>query len=279
MKRDIIRIDENLCNGCGRCIPGCPEGALQIIDNKARLVSDLFCDGLGACIGTCPQGAIAVESREAVPYDERRVMENIVRQGANTILAHLRHLDDHGEQGYLAQAVAFLQERGLPVPDFRDRGDRCGCPGTAARELRHDDRPETAGEGPTAEPPSRLGNWPVQLQLLNPQASVFDGADLLVAADCVPFAFAGFHERFLKNRVPIVFCPKLDRVIDQYVAKLAEIFRLHPIRSIAIVRMEVPCCGGVKVVVQRALEAAGKEIPLRETTISLEGGILDEVHP
>lgn len=278
MKRSIITIDEARCNGCGQCIPGCPEGALQIIDGKARLVSDLFCDGLGACIGTCPQGAIAIEEREAEPYDERRVMANVVTQGANTILAHLRHLHEHGETGYLQQALEYLGEHNLPIPDYKKpaAAHHGGCPGAQARELRRPAPASTTAVDATdaAEPVSELRAWPLQLQLVNPHAAVFDDADLLITADCVPFAYAGFHQRFLRGKTPIIFCPKLDPVIDQYIAKLAAIFTLHAVRSITIVHMEVPCCSGVTAVVHRALEAAGAAIPITEHVISLGGEVL-----
>ncbi|HEX7502965.1 MAG TPA: 4Fe-4S binding protein, partial [Acidobacteriota bacterium] len=245
MKRKIIRIDHDLCDGCGQCLPNCPEGALQLIDQKARLVSDLFCDGLGACIGTCPLGAIRVEEREAEPYDERRVMANIVPQGANVIRAHLAHLAAHDEQRYLEQARQYLREKGIPLPEAgkaegvpeggchprrggvpEGNAPEGDCPGSQLHDRRGQEiahpAPPHAAEA-TAAAPSQLRTWPVQLQLLNPQASFFDDADLLIAADCVPFAYSPFHEDFVKGRIPIIFCPKLDRTIDEYLDKLTAI--------------------------------------------------------
>jgi NAD-dependent dihydropyrimidine dehydrogenase PreA subunit len=305
MKRNIISIDDTRCTGCGQCIPDCPEGALQLIDGKARLVSDLFCDGLGACIGTCPEGAISVIEREAVPYDEKTVMENIVRQGVPVIKAHLEHLAGHGQIALYDQAVEYLIENGIPIPDHappvrapRKRtavpaaeqmsrqgaglhtsaqdvcpsgsggpGPFAGCPGSAARSILRTGPRQPVG-GTTA---SELRQWPVQLTLLNPAAPYFEHADLLVAADCVPFAYAGFHQELLRGRIVIIFCPKLDSGIEGYIDKLAEIFSLHAIRSITVALMEVPCCSGVRYVVDKALEKAGTKIPVSEKTITING--------
>ncbi|HLP60927.1 MAG TPA: 4Fe-4S binding protein [Candidatus Deferrimicrobium sp.] len=281
MKRQIIRIDEDKCNGCGQCVPGCPEGALQIIDDKARLISDLFCDGLGACIGNCPQGAIVIEEREAEPYDERKVMANIAKQGANVIRAHLLHLKEHNESAYLKTAVEYLQEQGIDVPTLihanAHTGVHTGCPGAAMRDMRSQktqpgQQPAGAMNHVTVE--SQLRQWPVQLQLINPRAPYLQDADLLVAADCVPFAYANFHERFLKDKALIIFCPKLDQTIDQYIEKLTAIFLNNNIKSISVVHMEVPCCSGTVYLVQKALEQAKKIIPIKDYTISLAGEII-----
>lgn len=274
MQRQIITIDDEKCTGCGQCIPGCPEGALQIIDNKARLVSDLFCDGLGACLGTCPEGAITVEEREAEPYDERRVMQNIVKQGANTIKAHLKHLADHGENTLLAQAIAFLEEKDIPVPDYKCKGDveACGCASGSAQAL--DKQAPVSVQTATGKIASELRQWPLQLHLINPHAEYFDNADLLISADCVPYSYGDFHRRFLKGKIVITLCPKLDKDIDRYTVKMADIFRLHNIRSLSIVRMEVPCCGGTEFIIQKALEKAGKVRMVKLTVISLQGEIL-----
>jgi len=273
MKRQIIRIDEELCNGCGQCITGCPEGALQIIDGKARLVSDLFCDGLGACIGTCPQGAIIVEEREAEPYDERRVMVGIAAKGTSVIAAHLQHLREHGENGYLREALEYLQEQGVPVPVAAVHHGG-GCPGSRERTIAP--RPAARQAGPLEETGSELRQWPVQLALVNPASPSFDDADLLVVADCVPFAYGDFHRHFLAGRSLVMFCPKLDARIDEYVEKLAEVFSRHRVRSVTALRMEVPCCGGVRMVVQKALEKSGVSVPMREYIIAIDGGIVGE---
>ncbi len=272
MKREIIEIDEKKCNGCGLCIPGCPEGALQIIDGKARLVSDLFCDGLGACIGDCPQGAISVVEREAEPYDEAIVMDNIIKAGPNTIKAHLKHLKDHGEIEYFNQAVAILLKKGLSIPKVDE--ESCpsgGCPGTAAQTITHEDKPPTSVQ---VDFQSQLKQWPVQLHLINPNAPYLENADLLLAADCVPFAYPNFHDRFMKGKIVINLCPKLDKDIEKYVDKLAEIFKNKSIKSLTIVRMEVPCCGGTEWIVQKAMEKAGKLIMPRVNIVSIKGEIV-----
>ena len=290
MKRKIITIDEELCTGCGECIPDCPEGALQIIDGKARLVSDLFCDGLGACIGTCPEGAISVIEREADPYSEKAVMAKVAPQGQAVIRAHLEHLASHGEMGLYRQALEYLAENGVPVPEHRDgrtrgvsvqvapgagHGAACpsgGCPGSAARAI---ERGPSIGTGPEGHhPESELRQWPVQLRLLNPDAAYFDNADLLIAADCVPIARAGFHREFLRGRIAIIFCPKLDADLDDYVDRLAAILSRHEIRSITVVRMEVPCCSGIRFVVDRAIERSGQHLPVVDQTISIRGEAL-----
>jgi len=268
MKRKIIEIDEEKCTGCGLCIPDCPEGALQIIDGKARLVSDLFCDGLGACIGTCPEGAICVVEREAEPYSEEAVMEKIVPQGAGVIKAHLEHLLGHGEEALYHRAIDYLNANEIPVPPHEIPACPAACPGSMARTLPERD---AAKREPAARVGSELRQWPVQLTLVNPAASYFDDADLLVSGDCVPFAYGDFHRDFLQGKILLIFCPKLDADIEGYITKLAEIFSRHTIRSITVLRMEVPCCGGVRYVVDEALKRAGKEIPVAEKTITLQG--------
>ena len=303
MKRKIIKIDEEKCTGCGLCIPDCPEGALQVIDGKARLISDLFCDGLGACIGTCPEGAIEVEEREAEEYDEWRVMENVVKQGQNVIKAHLKHLKDHKQDEFLSQAIDFLKTNKLDIPDeYKDKkqlqhplpqmgcpgammmdfgksgekGEKqafTGCPGAMMRDLASNDEAIPAVSN-TVTQKSQLRQWPVQLQLLNPQAPYFKNAHLLIAADCVPFTYHNFHQRFLKDKILVVFCPKLDKTIQEYVEKLAEIFKTQNIQSVTLVHMEVPCCFGLERVVQKALQIAGKNIIIKDYTISVRGEIV-----
>jgi len=272
MKRQIIKINEGKCTGCGLCIPNCPEGALQIIDGKARLISDLFCDGLGACIGNCPENAITTEEREAEPYNEEIVMENIIAAGPNTIRAHLKHLLEHGEFGFYQEAKDILVKNGLPIPEIKETSQACagGCPGSAAQEIITTNTSDSAPENVQ----SQLGQWPVQLQLINPNAAYFDNADLLITADCVPFAFANFHERFMKGKIVITFCPKLDQTIPQYIEKLARIFSTHTVKSITLIRMEVPCCGGTEIIIQRALEQAGKTMMVKVNVISIKGDIL-----
>jgi Pyruvate/2-oxoacid:ferredoxin oxidoreductase delta subunit len=280
MLRKIISIDEEKCTGCGKCIPDCPEGALRIIEGKARLVSDLFCDGLGACIGTCPEGAICVVEREAGEYDEKTVMETIAKQGEPVIRAHLEHLIGHRQAEFYRQAIGFLSDHQIPVP--LHKGPEChegsgqhghnpfmACPGSAARSIERE--PHTGETRPVENSGSELRQWPIQLQLLNPSAPYFDNADLLVSADCVPFAYADFHRDFLKDKIVIMFCPKLDADIEGYITKLAEIFTRHKIKSITVLRMEVPCCGGVRHVVDKALGKAGQGIPVIEHMITIAG--------
>lgn len=271
MKRKIIKINEEKCNGCGMCIPDCPEGALQVIDGKARLISDLFCDGLGACIKACPQDAMIIEEREAEPYDEFKVMENIVKGGSNVIKAHLEHLKDHGEDKLFSQAVQYLKENGFEIPEILPKTLACGCPGTMQKDLRKEDKTQNTQ---TVSTQSELNNWPIQLKLMNPHAPYLNNADLVIAADCSAFAYPNFHSKFLKDRILIMFCPKLDSDLESYVDKLTIIFKEHNIKSISIVHMEVPCCSGVEAVVTQALQRACKNIVIKDYTISLKGEII-----
>jgi Fe-S-cluster-containing hydrogenase component 2 len=289
MKRKIINIDAEKCNGCGLCIPNCPEGAIQIIDQKARLVSDLACDGLGACLGHCPQGAITIEEREAEAYQEKIVMATIVKQGENTLIAHLKHLHDHKQHEYLQEAVDYLKENNMSIPEFKEEKQHhtdshkhehhheetpsaCGCAGGAAK--RFAPKSEDYYDSQTGKIESELRQWPVQLHLINPNADYFDNADLLISADCVPYSYGDYHRKFLKGKIVITLCPKLDRDIDSYIDKLAEIFSRHTLKSLSIVRMEVPCCGGTEIIVQKALEKAGKLHFVKLTVVSLQGEIL-----
>lgn len=271
MKRQIIRIDEEKCNGCGICVPGCPEGALQIIDGKARLISDLFCDGLGACIGECPQGAIEIEEREAEAYDEKKVMsQNIIPKGKNTIIAHLKHLKEHGEKKLLYQAIEVLNEQNFDIDLSEIHNDKlpCGCPGTMAKKLTKKENNESSSS-PHIKINSELRQWPIQLKLINPNAAYLDNADLLIAADCTAFAHGDFHREFIKDKITIIFCPKLDQNIDSYIDKLAEIFESKTIKSITIARMEVPCCGGTEVIVKKALQQAIADIKVETKVINI----------
>ena len=272
MKRKIIKIDENKCNGCGQCIPNCPEGALRVIDGKVRLISDLFCDGLGACIGHCPLGAIKIEEREAQEYEEKIVMANIVKQGKNVIKAHLAHLKDHGESGYLSEAIEYLKENGFDLKGLVDEPKpmKCGCPGSNVVDFTGESGKDKETE--KHESVSYLRQWPVQLTLVPPSAPYLNNADLLIAADCVPFAYAGFHQDFLKGKVLLVGCPKLDDA-DFYTEKLTEIFKNNAIKSVTCVHMEVPCCFGLVHLVKEAIKRSGKDIPLDVVNISIKGTV------
>jgi len=289
VKRKIIKIDTQKCNGCGVCIPNCPEGALQVIDGKARLISDLFCDGLGACIGECPEGAIEVEEREAQKYDEARVMENISKQGENTILAHLKHLKDHNETGYYNEAVAYLKKNKIPVPvekvealekTCRDSENAAAssCPGSQIVDLAgvkavnspDNTSPESFS---TIKQESMLSQWPIQINLIPPQASFLENADLLIAADCVPFSYPNFHSDFLKGKILMIGCPKFDDN-QSYFEKLTEIFNIHNIKSVTVVHMEVPCCFALPNMVKQAIASSGKIIPFAQVNVSIKGKII-----
>ncbi len=272
MQREIITIDEEKCTGCGLCVPGCPEGALQIIDGKARLVSDLMCDGLGACIGECPEGAISIESRDAEPYDEVKVMQNIIAAGPNTIKAHLKHLSDHGQTEYYAQAVQVLKEKKIEVPALEEgHHAHSGCPGSRTMNF---DRPAiTAASGPQ---PSQLTHWPIQMHLISPMAPHYHGADVLLAADCVAFSLGDFHSAYLKGKTLAIACPKLDEGQNIYVEKLISLIDDARINTLTVMMMQVPCCGGLLHMAQTALLHAHRTIPIKKMIVSLQGDILRE---
>jgi NAD-dependent dihydropyrimidine dehydrogenase PreA subunit len=284
MKRKIIQIDEEKCNGCGICIPNCHEGAMQLIDGKARLVSDLFCDGLGACIGHCPEGAIEIIEREAEPYDERKVMEVMVPKGRNTILAHLEHLRDHDETEFLQQAINYLKENNImmsPEKQEQHSHGECGCPGSMARDFRADEIKQETAAGTTGDESlqnaaSELRQWPVQLHLLNPQASYFRNADVVLAADCAAFAMGNFHSRFLKGKSLAIACPKLDTSKESYIQKLSSMIADTKINSLTVVMMEVPCCGGLLQMAQTARTDAGRNIPIKQAIVGLQGEVISE---
>jgi NAD-dependent dihydropyrimidine dehydrogenase PreA subunit len=270
MQRQIIRIDAEKCDGCGLCCNGCPEGALQLIDGKARLVSEITCDGLGACIGTCPQNAITVEVREAAPYDERATLANILPLGANTLRAHLKHLHEHGQTTYLSDALAYLRERGLPVPDFKEKSMHAGCPGSAPRTL------ERATATPVEGLESQLTQWPVQLHLVSPQNPAFQKADLLLAADCVAFAMADFNQRRLPGKKLAIACPKLDTGQEVYLDKLVALIDGAEVNTISVMIMEVPCCGGLLRLTQEAVGRATRKVPIKAVVVGIDGEIRKE---
>lgn len=290
MKRTIIKIDEDLCNGCGLCVEGCHEGALQMIDGKARMISDLYCDGLGACIGECPVGAITLEEREAEAYDEYKVMERISPKGEATIIAHLNHLIDHNQDEFVAQGLDFIKMHNLPIdlsklknqtqntpsmeikPQAHQGHAGGGCPGSRAISF---DRPETNAQINT-EQASELRQWPVQLHLVNPQAPYFKNADLLLAADCVAFSMGNFHQKFLKGKGLAIACPKLDSGKDIYIEKLTAMIDHSNVNTITVMIMEVPCCGGLIQMAQMAVEKASRKVPVKLIIVSLQGEIIKE---
>jgi NAD-dependent dihydropyrimidine dehydrogenase PreA subunit len=248
MKRDILKIDEELCNGCGLCVPNCHEGALQVIDGKVRLVSELMCDGLGACIGHCPEGAITIETREAEPYNEIKVMEQMKSKGKKQEPVHPHpHSHSHSEGG---------------------------CPGS--RSVVIEKAGDPSGNKDISEQPSELRQWPVQMHLLNPNARYFRDADLLLAADCVAFSMGNFHGKYLKGRSLAIACPKLDHGTETYVEKLTAMIETAKINTITIMMMEVPCCGGLMQMVKAALSRSSRKVPVKSVIVGIGGNILKE---
>jgi len=244
VKRKIIHIDEELCDGCGQCVPSCAEGSLQIIDGKAKVVSDNLCDGLGACLGECPQGALQIVEREAEEFDEEAV------------------------EAFLAEKA---QKETAPAPQAAP----CGCPSAQIKTFQPMGSCEQANVPRVTGGASALTHWPIQIHLVPPTAPFLKGADLLVAADCAPFAYPDFHEVLLKDRVLMVGCPKLDDA-QVYIDKFTAIFKNAGVRSVTTVMMEVPCCSGLSVIIRRALENAKAQIPLEEVIISTRGALLED---
>jgi NAD-dependent dihydropyrimidine dehydrogenase PreA subunit len=296
MKREIIKIDEELCNGCGQCIPACPEGALQIIDGKARLVSDLMCDGLGACIGECPESAIEIEEREAEPYNEKAVIKEIIKYGQNTVVAHLKHLLDHNEMGYYDQAIEYLEahaeellfdlERVLDRVNETSMSGSCaggGCPGSRSFDFNIDMEEVEKAAAPIpvafdepAEVKSELRQWPVQMHLINPNAPYFRDAEVVLAADCIAFSVGDFHRKYLKGKSLAIACPKLDQGKEVYVEKLRAMIDEAQISSLHVLVMEVPCCSGLVHIASLASQAASRQVPIKKTVISIKGDVLSE---
>ncbi|UCF13843.1 MAG: 4Fe-4S binding protein [Thermoplasmatales archaeon] len=277
-KRKIIKIDEEKCNGCGVCIPTCPEGALQVIDDKARLISDIFCDGLGACIGHCPQEAITTEEREAEEYDEKKTMENIVKAGKNTIIAHLNHLKDHGEMGYYNEALEVLEEKGIEVNLDEKPADKCanqpkGCPGASVIDIS-DEKKRNIEESGTRN--SQLRQWPIQFHLIPPNAPYFQRKDVLLVADCVAYSLADFHKDYLKGKSIAIACPKLDSNQDIYEEKLAALIDDAKINTLTVITMEVPCCSGLLNLAKNASKKASRKISIKSIVVGIKGKILKE---
>ncbi len=237
MLRKIVRIDADKCNGCGQCVTACVEGAIQLVNGKAQLARDSYCDGLGACLGHCPMDAITVEEREAAEFDEKA-------------------------------AMAYAHASAAPHAPTPPTGHV--CPGTMARRMA---RPSSTSAAAIGEVQSELTHWPVQLKLVAPNAPALQGADLLLAADCVPFALPDFHARFLRGKALLIGCPKLDDA-QFYIEKLTQILTQSDIRSLTVVHMEVPCCSGLTRIAEEALERSGKQVPAHDVTIGIEGKVL-----
>jgi len=271
MKRKIIFINEELCDGCGNCVPECHEGALQIIDGKARLISDLFCDGLGACIGHCPTGALTIEEREAEPYNERKVMETIVKGGQNVIKAHLSHLKDHKEFEYLTEAIDYLNDNGISIPELNVvETAPSHCPGSKSVVIEK----KNSSQNDEIKRESELKQWPIQLHLVSPQAAYFKNADLLLAADCCAFSYGDFHKDFMKDKGLTIACPKLDSNKQVYLEKLVTMINVSQVNSITVLIMEVPCCGGLVQIAKQALDFSERNLQLRVVVIGINGEVL-----
>ena len=268
MIRKIIHIDEDKCNGCGLCAQACHEGAIDMVNGKAKLVRENFCDGFGDCLPNCPTGAITFEEREAPEYDDaavKRTQEESKSKARNMTVEEIMKIEDENERRKLM--MAKLKEEGHDAP-------KGGCPGSKMMQFNSSQTDAAAEQDlPPARNVSRLGQWPCQIKLLPTEAPFFDGAKLLIAADCTAYAYANMHEDFMKGKITMIGCPKLDAV--DYTEKLTEIIRNNDIKSVTIVRMEVPCCGGLQRAAENALQNSGKFIPWQVVTISRDGRILD----
>ena len=273
MVRQIIKIDEEKCNGCGICATACHEGAIGLIDGKAKLLRDDYCDGLGDCLPSCPVGAISFETREAEAYDEKAVAEHMYRKKQGDMTTEKQQgqeLEAGKQQTY--HPVSEIQQ--MTGNDLLTEGH--GCPGSRIRQMNRaiQNPAEQTGNDRTLPAPctSQLGNWPVQIKLAPVKAPYFEGSKLLIAADCTAYSYANFHQEFIKGKVTLIGCPKLDEI--DYREKLTEIIRQNDIQSVTIVRMEVPCCGGLEMAAKKALQESGKFIPWQVVTISIDGSIL-----
>jgi NAD-dependent dihydropyrimidine dehydrogenase PreA subunit len=276
MKRKIINIDQEKCTGCGICIPDCPEGALQVIDGKARLVGDLLCDGLGACLKSCPENAISVEEREAEPYDEIKVLENIIPQGRNVLQAHLKHLIDHNQAAFYQQARSYLRKHKIavdfPSENLPSQAAKRQCPGS--QTLAFPSPKITTGDRQTR--PSQLSHWPIQLHLISPSAPHYRNSDLLIAADCVAYSHGDFHRDYLKSRTLAIACPKLDADQEIYLDKLTNLIDQAQLKSIQVMIMQVPCCRGLLHLVVEAAKRARHRMPVSCVIVGIRGEILGE---
>lgn len=292
MIREIINIDEKLCDGCGECVPNCHEGALQIIDGKARLVSELMCDGLGACIGHCPQGAMTIEKREAEAYDEKQVMLEMIPKGRNTIKAHLLHLKEHGENDYFKEGIGTLIDnkddlgfdlnslmreihQTLQQNNSHSHGSGGGCPGSKQMSFNVKS-PEENSSNETADALSALQQWPVQMHLVNPNAPYYRNSDVLIAADCTAFSMGNFHSKYLKGKSLAIACPKLDSGLDVYEEKILQMIDTAEVNTLTVMIMEVPCCGGLLQTVQNAVVKAERKVPVKLLVVGVQGEVKKE---
>ncbi|MBP1728600.1 MAG: 4Fe-4S ferredoxin iron-sulfur binding domain protein [Deltaproteobacteria bacterium] len=269
MLRKIVTIDQNKCNGCGLCVPSCAEGAITMINGKAVLAADNLCDGLGACLGECPQDAIKIIEREADEFDEAVVAKHLQELGKFPPQGHEHH-HEHKQHGHKQHDHGHRESHGDKHHGHHGHhGQGGGCPGSRAMTFAP---PAAAAAAETGSRQSTLAQWPVQLHLVPTTAPYFQDADLLIAADCVPFAYADFHKDYLAGKAVVIGCPKLDDN-QFYLQKLTELFRNSSLQSITVMRMEVPCCGGIVMAARQALAASGKEIPFTEVTVGIRGEI------
>lgn len=262
MIRDIVRIDENKCDGCGLCVPACAEGAIKIVDGKARLAADNLCDGLGACLGHCPKDAIIIEKRAAAEFDEAAVAQHLAAEGKALPPQH-GHGHGHGGGCPSAQVKSFSPAAA--------QGHGGGCPSAALRSFAPKEASSTTTEVAGSRP-SELRQWPVQMHLVPPTAPFLKNADLLLTADCVPFAYADFHKDYLQGKALLIGCPKLDDG-QAYLQKLTAMLQQNDIKSLTVLHMEVPCCSGLVIIARQALAASGKAIPLTTVRIGIQGEI------
>jgi Fe-S-cluster-containing hydrogenase component 2 len=275
MIRKIIEINEDKCDGCEECIITCPEGAIQMVNGKAKLVKDFYCDGLGACIGNCPQGAITVIEREAKEYDEKATMMNIMNQGEEVIKQHLDHLREHKEFDLLKEAEEVLAKHksanpSLNIVERHVHGS--GCPGSRSVEF------EKESKKPIEESSvvSTLTHWPIQMHLISPHAPQYKNSNLLLAADCVSFSMANFHQKYLNDKTLAIACPKLDQEQQVYLDKLVALIDDAGIQSILVMVMQVPCCSGLVNLAQTALQQSKRSVPVTITVVGIRGEILQE---
>jgi NAD-dependent dihydropyrimidine dehydrogenase PreA subunit len=299
----MIHIDEEKCNGCGACVPNCHEGAIQIIDGKARLISDLMCDGLGACIGHCPLDAIKLEEREAEPYNEILVIKKMAPKGKNTIKAHLIHMKEHKEFEFLKQGVKWLSENTDKVDfdvddlikEVHNHGKETkqkisvhqikmshqeGCQGSRTIQFKSGVQMANENTNSTSKTSNQAGQsalqqWPVQLHLLNPNAEYLQNSDLLLAADCTAFSMGNFHS-YLQGKSLAIACPKLDSGKEIYVEKLRVMIEHAKVNTITVMMMEVPCCGGLVQLVQTALKLAKRYVPVKVMMVGIQGEVISE---
>lgn len=291
IEREIVQIDRDLCNGCGECIPNCHEGALQMIDGIATLVSDLLCDGLGACIGHCPEGAITIEKLEAQAYNETAALKEMLPNGKNVVIAHLKHLKEHQQTEYLQEGVAYLknirsqldfdldevinavhpnESKAAFIPVLDSGHHHGGCPGSRSMEFT----PAGTSKEQVAPQASALGQWPVQMHLINPNASYFKKSDLLLAADCVAYALGDFHQKWLRGKNIALTCPKHDPYQNTSKNKHSLLSYFVQVNSISVMKMKIPWYNGILQLAQMALQDSELKVPIKAVTVDVQGEIV-----